>query len=221
MAQQMGILKASIVPLDKWGKMVYNGEQQGCEANRQALTVPTPSKPSQEDIMKHLALAFAALLSCSPAIAQAKATAGDYAAKSTKYQQYVTVCESSGTPSLEDEAAQRLERMSAAEYQKHVDMCPKKSVRKLMPQQEANNQHLRRPARRGGSLDTRDIEALAGIAQKAFGAPPADATGYTAHATKTAAAPARGCVQVDEYDAKRGMLKRWKCPPGTIRRLGW
>ncbi len=69
MAQYIGRIEASIVPLDKLGEIVYTLGQKGCSANRRTLA--EHQTVSQENAMKYLATAFAVLLYCSPAIAQA------------------------------------------------------------------------------------------------------------------------------------------------------
>jgi len=73
----------------------------------------------------------------------------------------------------------------------------------------------------GGRLSTRDFENLEGISQKALGPVPNDAVDYTAHVTRTTAAPARGCVNVREFMPGKGTFNRWRCPKGTVNRLGW
>lgn len=75
---------------------------------------------------------------------------------------------------------------------------------------------------RHGNIIPTDIETLKGIGQRAFGPPPNDTRDYTAHVTPTVAPPARGCTLVNERGIPgAGTLDRWRCPPGTIRRLGW
>lgn len=77
MAQLKARMDTQLYPLDKWAEMVYTREQKGCDANRHALADPkstNSANPSKEDTMtklNRLAIAFATILTCSPAIAQA------------------------------------------------------------------------------------------------------------------------------------------------------
>ena len=77
------------------------------------------------------------------------------------------------------------------------------------------------PVHRDGKLNNEDVANLGRISQKVLGPVPPDARGYTAHVTSRIARPAPGCRKVTERRAGGGTLDRWRCPPGTIHRLGW
>ena len=71
----MAQIEGTVKGLDKLPQMVYDYEQQGCAANRQALTVPKQANPSKEDTMKRLARLLAvAALGCVSAPAAAEKT---------------------------------------------------------------------------------------------------------------------------------------------------
>ena len=65
-----------------------------------------------------------------------------------------------------------------------------------------------------------DLNQLERIAQRALGPVPMDATGYRAMVTRRVSAPGPGCVQMRIVPPGKGTLVRWRCPKGTIRRLG-
>lgn len=168
------------------------------------------------------AAALAALVTTATA---ASATArnpkpGEYAQNSKVYAEYIANCRRAATtsPKVEDEAARKLEKLSAAERKQQIDACRmnEAALAKKAPRREASN------LRHGpGRLSSRDLENLEGLAQKALGPVPADARGYTARVTRRVGAPTRACVQVRDARPGRGTLVRWRCPPGTIKRLGW
>lgn len=74
------------------------------------------------------------------AAAQAYAQPGDYAKHSAVYAEFIANCKvaAGDTPSLRDEAAKRLEKMSAAERELQVEGC-RAGVPKAQPQRQATN----------------------------------------------------------------------------------
>jgi hypothetical protein len=77
------------------------------------------------------------------------------------------------------------------------------------------------PAGIRGGLSATDITNLRSISKKVLGPLPGNARGYTAHVTSRIAAPAVGCEKITERHAGGGTFDRWRCPRGTIKRLGW
>ena len=78
-------------------------------------------------------------------------------------------------------------------------------------------------SRHGNSrgLSAADLANLQGIAKKVLGPVPGDARGYTARVTSKVVSPAPGCEKITERRAGGGTFDRWRCPRGTIKRLGW
>jgi len=83
--------------------------------------------------------------------------------------------------------------------------------------QTAPDESDRRPV----ALTANDTDELERIARRALGPVPQDARAYRAHVTARSGAPAPGCVRVQEVKPGKGTLIRWRCPRGTINRLGW
>ncbi len=70
------------------------------------------------------------------------------------------------------------------------------------------------------NLNDSDLRQLKILALKELGPTPDDARGYTAHMTQREGPPAPGCVRIEARN-EHGIWARWKCPLGTIQRLGW
>jgi len=188
--------------------------------------------------------ALAALVTTATA---ASATArnpkpGDYAQSSKVYAEYIANCrvERNTRPDLRDEAARKLEKLSRAQIELQIKGC-QMSLPKPAAQRQAAKVPpaayvgagvaagvvLARSLRRGGHqheqgrLSEVELKNLEGLAQKALGPVPADARDYTTHVTRRVGAPAPGCVKGPDARPGRGTFVRWRCPPGTIKRLGW
>ena len=61
---------------------------------------------------------------------------------------------------------------------------------------------------------------LSWIAYRTLGPMPKDATD-TAYRYGYKRPPAPGCVAIEGHSAYGYAHVRWRCPPGTIKRLGW
>lgn len=89
--------------------------------------------------LKTLLAGIVAIVFCVPIVpANASANAekpGTYAQHSVKYIEFKANCQDAGmSPVLRDEAAKKLEAMSAAQFDKQIEFCAKHEVAKHLPQ---------------------------------------------------------------------------------------
>ena len=188
--------------------------------------------------MMRTLIVTAALAALVTTAASATATAqnpkpGEYAQHSAVYAEILRACQRSydrhfssdnvRALKLEDDAARYAEKLhkdNPAQFKLQIEGC-KMSLPRPKPAVVLARTVEKNGYRQQGRLSEVELKNLEGLAQKALGPVPADARDYTTHVTRRMGAPAPGCVKGPDARPGRGTLVRWRCPPGTIKRLGW